>query len=429
VIPGLRHNLLALGVDHSVFMIGLSFASQATILPAFAAHLGAANVVIGAIPAVMTLGWFLPSLFAAGHTEALGRKLPFVVRYTVWERAPFLVLALAAFLLAERAPAVTLAVLLLMLLTLTGVGGVLMPAWMDIIGRAIPVTVRGRFFAGSSLVAGVGGFAGSFLTARILSTVPAPASYGVCFLCAAACMAVSFAALVLVREPPAAAAAPPVALRAYLARVPALLRRDRNLRWFLLARALGMIGGIGNGFYTVYALAAWAPPDSQVGVFTALLLVGQVAGTVTLGWLADRAGHRLVLVTGLAAMVGASALALAAPSLEAFGGVFVLAGVQGSAITISNLNVLLEFAPSPEERPTYIGLGTTSLAPVAFGAPLVAGLLADAWGFAAVFGVAVAAGTIALIVLTGMVTDPRETTGQRVTQTDQQVTERQRTDA
>ena len=429
MIPGLRHNLLALGVDHSVFMIGLSFASQATILPAFAAHLGAANVVIGAIPAVMTLGWFLPSLFAAGHTEALGRKLPFVVRYTVWERAPFLVLALAAFLLAERAPAVTLAVLLLMLLTLTGVGGVLMPAWMDIIGRAIPVTVRGRFFAGSSLVAGVGGFAGSFVTARILSTVPAPASYGVCFLCAAACMAVSFAALVLVREPPAAAAAPPVALRAYLARVPALLRRDRNLRWFLLARALGMIGGIGNGFYTVYALAAWAPPDSQVGVFTALLLVGQVAGTVTLGWLADRAGHRLVLVTGLAAMVGASALALAAPSLEAFGGVFVLAGVQGSAITISNLNVLLEFAPSPEERPTYIGLGTTSLAPVAFGAPLVAGLLADAWGFAAVFGVAVAAGTIALIVLTGMVIDPRETTGERVTQTDHQVTERQRTDA
>ena len=65
--PGVRHNLVALGVDHAVFMLGLSFASQATILPAFAAHLGAPNVVIGAIPAVMTLGWFLPSLFAAGH--------------------------------------------------------------------------------------------------------------------------------------------------------------------------------------------------------------------------------------------------------------------------------------------------------------------------------------------------------------------------
>jgi len=407
VTPGVRHNLVALGVDHAVFMLGLSFASQATILPAFAAHLGAPNVVIGAIPAVMTLGWFLPSLFAAGHTEALARKLPFVVRYTIWERAPFLVLALAAFLLAERAPGVTLALLLLMLLTLTGVGGVLMPAWMDIVGRAIPVTARGRFFAASSLVAGVGGFAGSFLTARILSTVPAPASYGVCFLCAAACMAVSFGALVLVREPPAAAAAPPVGLRAYLARVPALLGRDRNLRWFLLARAVGMVSGMGNGFYTVYALLAWAPPDAQVGVFTTLLLAGQVAGTVTLGWLADRAGHRLVLAAGLAASVSASALALAAPSLAAFGVVFVLAGVQGSALTISNLNVLLEFAPSPEERPTYIGLGTTSLAPVAFGAPLVAGLLADAWGFAAVFGVAALSGAVALGLLLVWVRDPR----------------------
>src|SRR5213076_3481370 len=99
-----RHNVVALGADFSLFLVGLAFASQSTILPAFADHLGAPNVVIGAIPAVMTLGGFLPSLFAAGHTEALARKLPFVVRYTIWERAPFLVLALAAFLLAERAP-------------------------------------------------------------------------------------------------------------------------------------------------------------------------------------------------------------------------------------------------------------------------------------------------------------------------------------
>ncbi|MGH7416426.1 MAG: MFS transporter, partial [Candidatus Rokuibacteriota bacterium] len=58
-----RHNFLALGLDYSCFLIGMSFASQATILPAFAAHLGASNVLIGSIPAVMMLGWFLPSLF------------------------------------------------------------------------------------------------------------------------------------------------------------------------------------------------------------------------------------------------------------------------------------------------------------------------------------------------------------------------------
>jgi MFS family permease len=403
----LRHNVAALGADYALFMIGLSFASQSTILPAFAAHLRAPNVVIGAIPAVMTVGWLLPSLFSAGHTETLPRKLPFVLRYTVGERAPFLVLALAAFFVADRAPALALGVLLLMLLVITGVGGVLMPAWMDIVGRAIPLTLRGRFFAMGSLVAGLGGFAGSFATARILARIPAPAGFGVCFLCAAACMAFSWVALALVREPPAAAAPAPVTLGAYLARVPALLSRDRNLRWFLVARAFAVAAMMASGFYTVYALRAWAPPAGQVGVFTALLLGGQVAGNVTLGWLADRAGHRVVIIAGLAATVGANLWALGAPSLAAFGVVFVLAGVQVAAFSISNLNVLLEFAPSPEERPTFVGLGTTLMAPVAFAAPLAAGLVADAFGFAAVFVIAAAAGAIGLALLVVRVTDPR----------------------
>src|SRR3990167_8981612 len=149
----LRHNLVALGGDYALFLVGFSFASQSTILPAFAEHLRAPNIVIGAIPAVMTVGWFLPSLFAAGHTETLARRLPFVLRYSIWERAPFLVLALAAFLLAEPAPALTLGLLLVMLLAITGAGGALMPAWMDVVGRTIPTTLRGRFFAVASALA------------------------------------------------------------------------------------------------------------------------------------------------------------------------------------------------------------------------------------------------------------------------------------
>ena len=142
-----RHNVLVLGADYGLFMVALTFASHSTILPAFAASLGAPNVLIGAIPAVMTLGWFLPSLFAAGHTETLTRKLPFLMKWTAWERVPFLAMALLAFFTAERWPNLTLALLLAMLLVITTVGGILMPAWMDLIARALPTTIRGRFFA------------------------------------------------------------------------------------------------------------------------------------------------------------------------------------------------------------------------------------------------------------------------------------------
>lgn len=407
----IRHNVLALGADFALFFVGLSFASQFTILPAFAAHLGAPNVVIGAIPALMAAGWLLPPLFAAGHTETLERRLPFVLRYTIWERLPFLGLAAAAFFLAGPAPTAALAVLLVMLLVITTAGGALMPAWMDIVGRAVPVAARGRFFAFAIVLGNTGGVLGSVATTWILATVAAPAGYGFCFLGAALFMGLSYGALALTREPPAAATAPAVPLRTYLRRVAGVLRRDRNLTWFLVARACATVGMMASGFFTVYALRVFRVADWQVGVFTALVLLGEIAGTIVLGWLGDRAGHRIVVVIGVAAMLLGNLLALTAPSLGVFRAVFALQGLQLAALHVSGLNILLEFAPAVGERPTYVGLGNTLPAPVAFAAPLAGGLMADALGFRAVFLAAALGGLAGLAVLVGRVRDPRHRRG------------------
>jgi MFS family permease len=402
-----RHNALALTVDFSLFMVGMSFASQSTILPAFAEHLGAPNVVIGAIPAVMTVGWFLPSLFAAGHTESLARKLPFVLRWTVWERVPFLALAVAAFTVARWVPEVALGILIAALLVVTGTGGVLMPAWMDIVGRVIPTTLRGRFFAISNAIGSAGGLLGSVGTAYFLAAVPAPASYGVCFLFTSLFMGLSYVALAVVREPPAAVTVPRRPLGAYLRRVPAVLGRDPNLGWFLAARACSAVGMMASAFYTVHALRDWHAPAWWVGTFTTVLLAGQLAGNLALGWVADRAGNRLVLIIGVAASLLANLAALSAPSLPWFALTFALQGVQLAAISVSAMTVLLEFAPTVDERPTYIGLGTTLLAPAAFVAPLAAGAMADALGFRAVFGWAAVGSAVALALLVALVRDPR----------------------
>jgi MFS family permease len=407
----LRHNTVALGADFALYLVGLAFASQSTILPAFAEHLGAPNLVIGAIPAVMTVGWFLPSLFVAGHTESLPRKLPFVMRYTLWERVPFLVLALVAFFVARPAPTLALICLLSMLLVVTITGGVLMPAWMDIVGRTIPTRLRGRFFGTANILGSAGGLAGSFGAAYFLARVPPPASYGVCFLCTCFCMALSYVALAVVREPPSATPLPRVPMGDYLRRVPGLLERDRNLSWFLVARALGSVGMMASGFYTVYALRTWDAPAWWVGVFTSVLLAGQMSGNLGFGLLADRAGHRLVLILGMAAGVAANLAAVMSSSLGAFAAVFGLAGVQMAALSVSGLNVLLEFAPTVDERPTYVGLGTTLLAPVVFAAPLVAGLMADGLGFSAVFAASAAGGLGSVALLSGWVRDPRHVTG------------------
>lgn len=406
--PHLRHNLVALGADYGLFLVAMSFASPSTVLPAFAASLGAPNVVIGAIPAVMTLGWFLPPLFVAAHTEALARKLPFVLRYTIWERVPFAVLAAAALWLAPSWPGLTLALLLAMLVVVTGVGGALTPAWMDIVGRAVPVTMRGRFFALTAVGAAVAGLAASALMTEIFARVPAPTSYALVFLCATACMLASLAGLALVREPAAdvAPAAHP-GLRAYLRRVPRLLRGDPNLAWFLVVRWLSIVGSMASAFYAVYALRTWNAPAAMLGVFTALLLGGSVAGLLALGWVADRAGYRVVIMTGIGAVFVANLVAIAAPSLSAFAAVFLLAGLQEAAFRIAYPTVLLEFAPGPAAQAMYIGVGNTAVTPIAFAAPIAAGVLADRAGFPAVFATAGVAGAAALLTLALRVREPR----------------------
>ena len=410
----LRRNVLALGVDHGLFLVGLAFASQTTILPAFVAWLGAPNVVIGAIPAVMTLGWFLPQLFMAAHTATLPKKLPFVLKWTILERLPFPALALVAFLIAERSPDAALALTLLMLLVMTVTGGVLMPAWLDVVARAVPIALRGRMFGLSALGAGLLGFGASALTAHALATVPAPGGYGLCFVGASLCMALSYVALFYVREPAGGPVAAPIGLGAYLARLPALLRRDRNLSWFLAARACAMVGTMAVGFYTVYALRAWEAPASQAAIFTGLLVAGNVAGTLAFAWVADHAGHRVVIMAGIAATAAANLVALVTSTLSGFGMVFVLAGVQQAALSVSNFAVLLEFAPTADQRPTYVGLGTTSLAPFAFGAPLAAGLLADSFGFRLVFVAAATGALVGLAMLAALVRDPRHLTARPV---------------
>jgi MFS family permease len=403
----LRHNLAALGADLALFITGLSFASSSTILPAFALSLGASNVVIGAIPAVMTLGWFLPCLFAAPHTEALPRRLPFVLRWTIWERAPFLVLAFGAFVLAERAPTLTLAVMLASLLVITGVGGVLMPAWMDIVGRAIPTALRGRFFAITNALSSAAGLVGGVVTAWILGAVRAPTSFGICFLISSAFVAVSFAALAVVREPPAPVAAERVALTDYLRRVPGVLRRNANFSWYLGARFFALLGGMGAAFYTVYALTRHEATARDVGYFTAALYAGQIVGTLLFGSIADRAGHRVVIVAGVTAAIVANVVALLAPDVLSFTLAFVLSGLTQAAVNVSNMTILLEFAPTEEERPTYIGLGNTLIGPIAFAAPLVAGVIADVAGFRMVFRVAAMMGVVAVALLLARVREPR----------------------
>jgi predicted MFS family arabinose efflux permease len=66
----------------------------------------------------------------------------------------------------------------------------------------------------------------------------------------------------------------------------------------------------------------------------------------------------------------------------------------------------LEFDTGPE-RPAYIGLANTLIAPSTILAPLIGGWLADSAGYSTTFFVSVLGSLATVVVLSAMLRDPR----------------------
>ena len=402
----LRRNFTLLGADYGVFMLGLAFASMSTIVPAFAERLGASNLAIGAIPAILTLGYTLPPIFFSNQTERMPRKLPFLLKWTILERLPLLALALIAGFVATTTPWLALVLLFVCLALLSSVGGALMPAWMDVISKTIPTRLRGRLFASGNIIGSGLGLGGAALSGWFLGAYPYPTNYALCFGAGFACLVVSFVFLTVVLEPAQASEKEHISTIRYLAQLPSVLRRDRDFSWYIVARCIGPFGSLATGFFTVFALKQLGAPEYEVANFTIILLASQALANLAFGYVADRIGHKPVLVVGAAALLIGNAIALAATAVPHAYLLFVCAGFANAAASVSAMTLALEFAPE-SDRPTYVGLASTAIAPFAFVAPLIGGILADAAGYSVVFAVAAVAAAANVALLVARVRDPR----------------------
>ena len=86
--------------------------------------------------------------------------------------------------------------------------------------------------------------------------------------------------------------------------------------------------------------------------------------------------------------------------------VFILAGVANVAVWTIGLTMILEFG-TEADRPAYIGMANTLVAPATILAPLLGGWLADRAGYPAAFFLSALGGVATLIVLQLRVRDPK----------------------
>jgi MFS family permease len=308
-------------------------------------------------------------------------------------------------LLAVRNPSLAL-VIFFVCYAWHGLGaGSLGTAWQDMIASMFPVERRGRFVGVTNFIGAGAGALGGIATAWLLKNLDYSMNFVALFTIAATAILISWAWLALAREPVRKPTTPRRSTTEYLTGLPDLLRRDHNFRRFLIARLLMALAGMGIGFVTVSALQRWNIPDSTAGLYTIAFLVGQTVGYISLGFLADRFGHKLSLEIAILASTLGFALTWLAPAAEWYFVCFILFGIGSSAMVGSAMLVVMEFC-EPERRPTYIGITSTSVGIVGIVAPLIGAALASL-GYNWLFAVCVIVNGTALILMRWWVREPR----------------------
>jgi len=411
--PNYRWNFAVNAADVAFFLLALSMVSQATIMPLLVRQLTDSTVAIGLIPAVHSVGYLLPQLLIANYAEGLRRKKPFIMIISgLGERGPYLAAGLLLLFLAERSPGLTLIGLYLLMATTAIAAGLGTPAWYDLIAKVIPPRRRGLWAGVSRGGGSLLGVAGAALAGKLLADFAFPQGVAFCFFAASAALVFSWVCLALNREPDSVVTKPRVTLIAYLRQLPAILRRDRNYVRYLIARSVAVLGGMGAGFVMVYGADRFGVDGQTVGWLTGILVGSQALGNFALGAVADRLGHRTILSASALLMGLAAISVLLAPGIGWLALTFALVGFSTAGALVSGLNIILEFC-QPEDRPTYIGLTNTLMAPATTIAPIIGGALVSLFGYQPMFAIALTLAVVGGGLLGLWVQEPRRSHGRR----------------
>ncbi|MFT5195374.1 MAG: MFS family permease [Cellvibrionaceae bacterium] len=405
-----RWNFFFNSFDVIFFLSGISLLSATTILPLFISKLSTSPIPLAIVAMMAQGGFFLPQLLTANFIERLDHKKPMVVSIGFFsERVPLLLLPIVP-LFALRSPQLALILFLFLYSWFSLGGGVVAPAWQDMIARCFPPTRRGRFFGTNLFIGTLLGIGAAQIAGRVLENVSYPQNFVWIFGVAGFSIFISWISLIPVKEPIEPGRIAETSTRQYFAELPSLLRADQNFRNFLIARFFMSLAEMGNGFLTVAAILTWSISDGMVAQFTVVLLIGQTAASLMMGFLADRYGHRLTLQIALGALVLAFAGAWLASDPSWYFAVFFLLGFFTGAKIVSGTLVVLEFC-APAKRPTYVGVANTLSGIGSMTAPLIGAGLAWA-GYNWLFAASMAVSAVAFLMLSFWVKEPRFVVGE-----------------
>ncbi len=383
------------------------------VLALFINRLGAPNVLVGLLPAIITGGWFLPQILVAGRVQGQRRVMHWYRSTGIIRLICMVILSLSTFLLAGYPSALLVVFFIFYSIYAFGAGVSGIP-WLEMVGKVVSIRRRGSFFSLRSFWGGLIALLSSGFIVAILSEkltgLTFPYNFAVLFSITTVVVGVGLWAWSTIHEPEGTVTVAPVTVLETLRRGRAAFGVDRDYRSFMIARVLLSLATISDPFYVVFARTQLQAPASTVGLYVGATSAASLLSNFIWGPLSDRAGNRILMRMTALSVATVPLAALLIPLLGGalpadvvytlFAVVFVLVGLAGGSGRIVNNNMLLTIAP-PAQRATYIGFLNTLLGLVTF-IPVAGGIVADELGFTVLFVITLALTGLALLATAKM---------------------------
>ena len=378
-----KRNFLLLAFDTAFFTFSTSLLSQDTVLPGFLSYLTDNPIIIGLIPAIFNLGFFLPQIISSFLTQNTPRRKGYILFIAIAERVGILLIAATAQLTDILPSFFTVAFFLFSFTIYSGTFGLIMPAYSDFISKAIYKN-RGLYYGVNQALGGVIGFAASLVTTRILDLNGFPFNYRLLFWISFATSFISPFLIANLKEVEFPIQPVKKTVRAFLRHIAGIIKENKNLRHYVVARQLIGLAAMGFSFYAVYALKRYSLSASVLGVYTMIIIISQSLSGVLWGYIGDKFGYKIPMVISTILIFIQGLIAIFIDHPVSIMVITATIGIVYSAMYICHANIIFELAP-PEETSLFIGLSNSLIAPIIGTAPILAGAIIERLGYTQLF--------------------------------------------
>jgi MFS family permease len=362
--------------------VGMAFMNFGTILPLLLGHLGARNWVVGGVVSLFSILFSIGGLASVKHVRRRPRIRRIVFRLALLERSAFMPLIFLIPLWAMPHPQWLIGAIFACVGMHGFSLGMNQPAYWSVVGKVTPLGWRGKQSGIGGGIAGLLGFGVYAITHHLLSgpNDGFPDAFSTLYLIGSIIIFVTGLPLGRFREP-----VRPIDLEEDAARGPVLhdaldiWRSHPAFRRFLCAIACIVLATLSMPFYMLHALRALHAGHEAAG-YAAVPVIAAAFGSIGAGAWSDRAGNRVILITGVAFVLLANVAALAVKSSLLFYAVFIFSSISMPCINIAANNIVIEFAPAAHDIPLFNTLYNLVMALPRAAAPLLGGLIADVYG-------------------------------------------------